>query len=664
VAPNRGQLSITDAFIRLAEVLPSYENRPQQYDLASAIARSFDEGITGIFEAGTGTGKSLAALIPAALSGKRVVVSTNTISLQEQYINKDIPTLKSILPFNIEAVLLKGRGNYVGLRRWEEHLLQQEVADDLVEWVQNTEAGDVSELDFMPNYETWYEINSNSDDCLRNKCPKYNSCFYFNAKKQAEEADILVVNHALLLADASSHGNILPKYDLLIVDEAHHLPDVATSAFSFSLNNRGLRAVASKAVKKVGAPSGLVNDIEYEAFEFFNFLLQRCHAMRTRLREPVPQATQLAAMIEILKTWLEEQTFDYLLDVELARERAKLKAKAIISTLNGYLACLSLLAVPDRSWVVWVERDLQGTRVEIVAAPLDVSPFIREHLIERNGLEASVWMSATLATGGDDPFNFFKNSIGTDRHVIQQVVPSPFDFKKQAVLYLPKHLPEPNDKSFLPLAAEEIDRILSISDGRAFVLFTSKAAMNGAYDLLYERLAFPCKKQGEMPRKRLIDWFLSTPNAVLFGTSSFWEGVSVDGDQLSCVIIDRIPFQVPDDPVHEARCDILKSDPEKSWFTDLSLPHATMRLKQGIGRLIRTHKDRGMVAVLDARLTTKGYGKRILECLPPMTILRSLKGIVSLDDYLDQQALTTTPPPRLPGGIIEGVAGIVPHQIQ
>jgi ATP-dependent DNA helicase DinG len=330
--------------------------------------------------------------------------------------------------------------------------------------------------------------------------------------------------------------------------------------------------------------------------------------------------------------------------------------------LNGYLACLSLVAFPDPSWVVWVERDLQGTRVEIVAAPLDVSPFIREHLIERNGLEASVWMSATLATGGDDPFGFFKSSIGTERHVIQQVVQSPFDFKRQSFLYLPKNLPEPNNHAFIPRAAEEIDRILSISDGRAFVLFTSKAAMNGAYDLIGEHLAFPCKKQGDMPRKRLIEWFLDTPNAVLFGTSSFWEGVSIDGDKLSCVIIDRIPFQVPDDPVHEARCDVLKSDPERSWFTDLSLPHATMRLKQGLGRLIRTHKDRGMAAILDSRLTTKSYGKRILACLPPMPVVRSLDHIVSLEDHLDQQERTL--PPRLNNGVVEGIAGFVPHQIQ
>jgi ATP-dependent DNA helicase DinG len=264
---------------------------------------------------------------------------------------------------------------------------------------------------------------------------------------------------------------------------------------------------------------------------------------------------------------------------------------------------------------------------------------VREHLIDKDNLETSVWMSATLATGGEDPFSFFKNSIGADARVIQQVVPSPFDYENQSLLYLPRHLPEPNDGAFLPKAAEEIDRILSISEGRAFVLFTSKASLNGAYEMLCEKLAYPCKRQGDLSRKRLIEWFLETPNAVLFGTSSFWEGVSIDGEKLSCVIIDRIPFQAPDDPVYEARCDVLKASPEASWFNDLALPHATMRLKQGVGRLIRTHQDRGMVAILDCRLSTKAYGKKVLECLPPMRVIRTLSGIVTLDSFLDKQLL-------------------------
>lgn len=634
---DRSSLSVEDIFSRLADKLPGYEARPQQLELAHLIERAFSTQTTGIFEAGTGTGKSLAALIPALLSGKKVVVSTNTISLQEQYINKDIPALKAMLPFKFEAALMKGRGNYLGLRRWEEHLIDQEMDDRLVDWVHTTAFGDISELEFVPHWETWNEINSDSDDCLRNKCPNFNDCFYFEAKKRAEDADLLVVNHALLLADAASYGNILPPYDLLIVDEAHHLPEVATDAFGLGISNRGMRVLASKATKRVLAPLSIVRELEYEADEFFHRLSQDCTAQKTRIRHAVEGASDLALSLENLKIWLEEQEFETILDVGQARERAKLKARALISTTTAYIQCLNLLANPNPKWVVWVERgDINATRIQVCAAPLEVAPFIQDYVFDKPHLQSSVWMSATLATVGDDPFGFFKNLCGVEGHVIQNKVSSPFDYARQSLLYLPRNLPEPNHPSFTAQSADEIERILEVSDGRAFVLFTSRYAMTTVANMLGENLAFPSKKQGDMPRKKLIEWFTATPNAVLFGTSSFWEGVSIDGDKLSCVIIDRIPFQVPDDPVHEARCDVLKSNPESSWFNDLSLPHATMRLKQGVGRLIRTHKDTGIVAILDPRLTTKRYGRQILECLPPMTVIRSLQGITSFEEKLRQ----------------------------
>ncbi|HEY9679934.1 MAG TPA: helicase C-terminal domain-containing protein [Drouetiella sp.] len=634
---DRSKFSIEDIFARLAKRLSGYEPRPQQLELAHLIERSFSKSQTGIFEAGTGTGKSLAALVPALLSGKKVVVSTATISLQEQYINKDIPLLKEIMPFRFEAALMKGRGNYLGLRRWEEHLLEQEMDDRLVDWVHTTEYGDISELDFVPHWETWNEINSDSDDCLRNKCPAVNDCFYFEAKKRAENADLVVVNHALLLADAASYGNILPPYDLLIVDEAHHLPEVATDAFGLALSNRGLRAFCSKAVKRVQAPMQLIREIEYESDQFFHKLNMETTAQKTRVRFTVDGASDLALSLDQLKAWLEEQEFEHLMDVGLIREKAKLKARALISTATAYIQLLKLLANPDPNWVVWIERgDISGTRIKVLAAPLDVAPFIQDFIFHKPHLESSVWMSATLATVGDDPFGFFKKTCGIEGHVIQNRVSSPFDYAKQSILYLPRNLPEPNHPTFVQQSADEIERILDISDGRAFVLFTSKYAMTTVFRTLSETLAFPCKMQGDMPRKRLIDWFTSTPNAVLFGTSSFWEGVSIDGDKLSCVIIDRIPFQVPDDPVHEARCDVLKNDPDASWFNDLSLPHATMRLKQGVGRLIRTHRDTGIVAILDVRLTTKRYGRQILECLPPMTVIRTLSGMTSFEEKLSQ----------------------------
>jgi ATP-dependent DNA helicase DinG len=626
-------LRTVDVFGLLEKHLPNYEGRPQQVDLALSIEYAFKARKTGVFEAGTGTGKSLAALIPAALARKRVVVSTNTISLQEQYIHKDIPALQAVLPFEFKAALLKGRNNYLGLRRWEEALHEHEVDNRLIDWVGQTAFGDMSELEFVPPYELWREVNSDSDDCLRNNCPHFSDCFYFDAKRQADKADILVVNHALLLADAVSLGSILPPYELLIVDEAHHLAEVATDVFSTSISTGGVKALTTRAIKKVNAPPGLIQEVEYAADNLFRDLAMRYSASKARLREPVESAHELAGALGLLKTWLEQEEFDYLVDHEQIREKAKLKAKALLSTVNRFLTCLSLVAEPDPGFVIWLSRkDQIGYRLELVAAPLDVSGYLEDFLLNKSPLESSVWMSATLATIGEDPFSFFKKNVGIEKNIVQSQVSSPFDFAKQAILYLPKNLPEPNHQDFIPEAAEEIERIIEFSAGRAFVLFTSHNALITTYEAIAHKLPYESKRQGEMPRQKLLEWFSSLPSAVLFGTASFWEGVSIDGEKLSCVIIDRIPFQAPDDPVYEARCEAIKNDPEASWFNDLALPHAAMRLKQGVGRLIRTINDRGMVAILDQRLTRKTYGKAILQCLPPMMIMHELSQFNTLDD--------------------------------
>lgn len=634
--PTQSSSSLSDIFDRLSKAIPGYEFRPQQLELAEAIHRAFEHERPGIFEAGTGTGKSLAALIPAALAGKRVVVSTATISLQEQYIYKDIPTLQSALPFELKAALLKGRGNYLGLRRYEEHLLQEEIDQKLIRWLDDTEYGDVGELDFSPPVETWLEINSDSDDCLRNRCKRFEECFYFRARKRAEEADILVVNHSLLLADAASDGNILPPYELLIVDEAHQMPDIATKAFSYNVSMRGLNRLASRAIKHVGAPGHLVHNMEELGLEFFSRLQQSSQYGRSRIRTGIDAAGELLLAVNAVRDWLASQDFDTVLDVDNARDRLKAKAKSLISTASRFINCLELVERPDPEWVLWTEKtDMYGGRIEIIAAPLNVAPLLEDNIFNKRGLQSSVWMSATLATAGDDPFFFFKKQVGAPNAVIQAQVASPFDYPRQSVMYLPQ-LPEPNDPRFVVQAADEIERILRLSDGRAFVLFTSYNAMNSIFDMLAPKLPFEARKQGEMSRQRLIEWFKETPNAVLFGTSSFWEGVSIDGEQLSCVIIDRIPFQAPDDPVYEARCDALKNDTEASWFNDLALPHAIMRLKQGVGRLIRTRSDRGIVALLDARIAKKMYGRTILGCLPPMPVIKNVRSFRSLDDIFEQ----------------------------
>lgn len=627
--------SVEDVFARLAEYFPAYEHRPQQIEFAQAVERSIKTGKPGIFEAGTGTGKTLAALIPAALSGQKVVISSATISLQEQYINKDIPTLKAILPFDIKAVLLKGRGNYLGLRRYHEHIMQQELDPRIPAWALTTTSGDVAELDFVPVAEQWTEINSDSDDCLRVKCPTFNECHYFKAKREAEKADILVVNHALLLIDAISGGNVLPPYDILIIDEAHQLPEVATKAFSVGMSNRGVAVFCSRALKNVNAPAYLVHNVEELAQDFFHRLSYACNGGKTRLRKPVEGMQELHSALVVLLQWLEQQEFQDVMEVDNQREKMKLKAKKLIGTVNSYIQCLDLLHSNNPEWVFWVEKQ-EGfkARIELVAAPLTIDQFINNHIFSKENLQTSIWMSATLATAGSDPFRFFKQQVGAPNGVIQAKIASPFDYKQQSVLYLPKNLPEPNSRDFTWQACEEINDLLHLSNGRAFVLFTSYNAMNATYESLHQRLPFECKKQGEMPRKKLIEWFRSTPNAVLFATASFWEGVSVDGDQLSCVIIDRIPFQSPDDPVYEARCEVMQQDQERSWFNDLALPYAIMRLKQGVGRLIRTRSDRGIVAILDPRITQKRYGRTILESLPPMRVKQDIKMATTVDDLL------------------------------
>lgn len=626
--------TVESVFFRFEDNFQGYEHRPQQLEFAKAIERAIETKVPGIFEAGTGTGKSLAALIPAALSGKKVVVSTATIALQEQYINKDIPTLQSILPFRIDAALAKGRNNYVSLRRLEDHKLQSEIDPRILSWIGESEDGDRSELDFVPYADQWNEINSDSDDCLRSKCPRYQQCYYFKARKRAEKADIIVVNHSLLLIDAASGGNILPKYNVLIVDEAHQLPDVATKSFSLSITLRGIQYLTSRCSKHLGTPGFMVHSLGDIAQEFFHRLGQCLTYGKTRLRT-APEGTQeLTDSLVELRDWLSSQEFEQVIDIDNKRDKLKLKAKSFASTASSFIRCLDLFRDQEPAWVLWADKS-DGGRIELTAAPLNVSEMLENTIFNKEELETSIWMSATLATNGEDPFLFFKKEIGAPRRIIQERISSPFDYRKQAVLYLPSRLPDPNSKEFSSAIASHIEEILHLTRGRAFLLFTSYSGMNNAYSALEDRIPYPCMRQGDMPRTRLIEWFRETPNAVLFATNTFWEGVSIDGEQLSCVVIDRIPFQAPDDPVYEARCELLKQDEESGWFGSLALPRAIMRLKQGAGRLIRTRSDRGIVAILDPRITQKMYGRSIISCLPPMKLVKGLGNSSCIDDLIE-----------------------------
>lgn len=604
--------------------------------MAQAIERVLKKKKTGIFEAGTGTGKSMAALIPAALSRKRVVVSTATIALQEQYIQKDIPLLQELLPFSLKASLIKGRGNYIGLRRLSDYKAQYEVDPRIWQWLEHSSSGDRAEMDFSLPAEQWAEIRSDTDDCLRNRCPNFSQCYYFKARKEAENSDILVVNHALLLIDAAAGGSVLPSYDILIVDEAHQLPEIATRSFSLNFGARGVKLLASKALRQVQAPPHLVHTLEEDAQEWF-------HRMRAvenrgkavRLSRCPDNTLPLIRSLQQLKEWLEHKEFKDILDLDNQQEKLKLKATALAKIAGNYATCLELFYGQDSNWVYWLDKqDNRLENSELVASPLQISNFLEKHIFDKEGLESSLWMSATLATGSDDPFAYFKKQIGAPSGIVQLQVSSPFDYGKQSALYLPKSLPDPNDPQYLLACAEEIRHILDFSRGRAFVLFTSYYAMNTVFQKIVNEIPYPCQKQGDMSRQRLIEWFKQCPDPVLFGTSSFWEGISIDGSRLSCVIIDRIPFQAPEDPIYEAKCEILKNDGSSSWFAELALPYAVMRLKQGTGRLIRTKQDTGIICILDPRLQRKPYGREIISCLPPMPIIDSLPDYAKLPDLL------------------------------
>jgi ATP-dependent DNA helicase DinG len=616
-------LSLSEAFERVARHLSAYEVREAQMDMARAIERGFAEGMPVVAEAGTGTGKSFSALIPAILSGKRVMISTATIALQEQYLHKDIPLLQKALGVRFEARLAKGRGNYVSKRRWAESLLVG-VTDEMRTWYGRTRTGDLADLGTSPPSDLWEDVRSDSDDCLREKCPHFEECFYYEARRALERAEIVITNHALLLLDRASGGQVLPDYDLLVIDEAHQFAEYAGRALTLQLSNFGFSRTFSRLKKQFPSLGLPLVRAEGAANTFFDDLLTGPHETRRYRLDPAA-AFDLARALEGLAAALKE---DELPGGESTEANvARMRRERLGETLAGYLGNLQVLAEPNDDWINWIEFTTSrsgATGVTLHCTPFDVAPTLGRWFSNPDGATA-VWMSATLTTGDADPFAYFRSQVGIpERTALEVQFASPFDYQNQALLYLPSHLPEPNSPAYIGAIAEEIARLVDLSEGRAFVLCTSSQQMKQLYQRLEGRLPWPCRHQEQMPRRRLIEWFRATDHPVLFATASFWEGVSIEGPQLSLVIIDRIPFQSPGDIVYDARCEKLTraTGDRWAWFEALALPHAQLRLKQGVGRLVRTRQDRGVVAILDPRMTRKGYGKTILRALPPMPVVR------------------------------------------
>jgi ATP-dependent DNA helicase DinG len=632
-----------------------YEYRDGQVKMSEAITEAFEKKRHLIVEAGTGTGKTLAYLIPAIAaalqSKKRVVISTGTKNLQEQLMEKDIPFLQKILPKKFSAAYMKGRSNYACLYRVgkAEHqpilegLDEMDHFDEVRRWSRETSTGDRRELTNLPeDISFWGRINARSEICLGQKCPDFEPCFITRMRARAEDADIVIVNHHLFFADLSVRGNqygrVIPDYSAVIFDEAHLIEDIAADYFGVQVSNFQVEelvrdsdtlpipdAVVTRDLTKIAAKIiGLAEQfwIRFTQARFDGRypLLEDIFRYRTREGNNAPTAVgeahealdaALASLVSAI-----DRLADTIPEVESLVRRVK-QARADLDFI---------VHQTDGTYVYWIER--RGRGMFLRASPVDVSELLRGKLFDK--VDTVVLTSATLSSGGS--FNFVRERLGLDTAKTNVLhAASSFDFEKQAILYLPKSMPDPRTPEFTQLAAGEIVKILHATDGRAFVLATSNASMNALYELVSSRVGFPCFVQGSMSKSGLLEKFRETPNAVLFATASFWQGVDVQGEQLSCVIIDKLPFAVPTDPIVAARSRFIEENGGRSFF-DYSVPQAIISLKQGIGRLIRSRTDRGVIAVLDPRLRTKGYGRDFLASLPRMRITSDLQDVEAIFD--------------------------------
>src|SRR5438309_389520 len=600
----------------LEQRLEDYEYRPSQVRMAEAVHRALEEQNHVIIEAGTGTGKTMAYLLPALLHGRRILVSTGTKTLQDQIFYKDIPLLESVIGRPIRAAYLKGRNNYLCRLKLEtlhaEGLFSSRELrrfQSILDWAQETETGDQAELGSVgEDSDLWARMDARRDRCLGTKCKDYDRCFLTLMRQKAMEADIVVVNHHLFFADLairkSDVAAILPDYSAVIFDEAHDLEDVATEYFGFHISNYRLAEFIHDA-RKLEADVEVVSQASERFFNGFALLREGRH--------PVGRLDGIDSLIGALQEARHsiKQKKDFSGEYEtLARRAGEIQSELEVFR-SGDL----------ENYVSWIERRERGIFLE--ACPIDVSGMLSEQLFKR--IPSCVLTSATLTVA--DSFEYVRARIGFNEGR-ELSLASEFDVRKQALLYIPKSMPDYRDPSYLHYAAEEIRAILHASQGRAFVLFTSYRQMETMYQFLSNDLPYPCMSQGKGGGKsRLLEAFKITPNAVLFATASFWQGVDVKGEALSAVIIDKLPFQVPTDPLVAARSVRIQREGGNP-FAQYHVPNAILRLKQGLGRLLRSTTDRGILAVLDNRISTKPYGRLFMESLPDYEVTDSVEKLV------------------------------------
>ncbi len=652
----------------LASTHPAYEFRRGQLQMAQAVEQALDEKRHLIVEAGTGTGKTLAYLMPVIMSGKRVIISTGTKNLQEQLFYKDVPFLEQALSgergsgARLSVCYMKGRNNYLCRKKLYD-LTDQPVLSGLQEieqyrviaaWEKTTSTGDRAELAELPEASAlWHKLDARTEACIGQKCSEWERCFITEMRRRGMESDIIIVNHHLFFADlaiklqaeGAPDAGILPEATAVIFDEAHELEDVAGNYFGISVSNLRVEDLARDVEASLqhnrmlsASLSGALGSLRERSQFFFSLL--------------PPGEGRFA--FETRREFLEENGDEFLaLNQSLTRLAGELegipqKPEEIFNfvrrTQELQVQLGFAMESDDRNTVFWIER--RGGRanspqrprgsektgrqnVFLQATPIDVGPILRECLWSK--LECAVLTSATLAVGGE--FEYIRRRLGLE-HARESVLPSHFDYENQALFYVPPDLPDARTPQFTAQAAERIRKLLEITRGRAFVLFTSYAQMNDIYQRLLGEVEFPMLRQGDAPKSALLEEFRLTPNAVLFATSSFWQGVDVQGEQLSCVIIDRLPFAVPSDPVVAARIKAIDADGGNAFF-QYQVPAAVITLKQGFGRLIRSLHDRGLLVLLDNRILKKQYGRVFIESLPnykKTTELRAVEEFFGVGD--------------------------------
>ena len=614
-----------------AREVANFAARPSQQDMAEAVEEAIADGQMLIAEAGTGTGKTFAYLVPALRSGKRVIVSTGTKTLQDQLFHRDLPRVREVLGARLRASLLKGRANYLCLYRLDQaskdgRFTTREQASQLQAiraWAQRTGSGDRGEFAEVPeDSPIWPRVTSTAENCLGAECPLFGDCFVVKARRAAQEADLVVVNHHLLFADLAikqeGFGEILPGAHAFILDEAHQIPELAGVFFSTSVTARQLTELAQDALAECASVTGALANLQAPieaiapAVKRARLALDRLPSKGsfTQIEHDSAITSELTALDEALRTLADAIAGQ----AERSRGMASLheRADALCRRLHD------VLDGGAQEWVHWYELSAQGFSLH--ATPLDLAPPLRA--LREQSRASWTFTSATLSVAGD--FNHFARQLGLDDPVAISL-PSPFDFARQTLAYLPIGLPDPNAPDYTERVIAAARPVLDAARGRTFLLFTSHRALKRAAELLADS-PFPLFVQGTAPRHQLLVDFRESGNGVLLGAASFWEGVDVAGEALSCVIIDKLPFAAPDDPVLEARLSALRQSGGNPFF-EWQIPAAVIALKQGVGRLIRDVSDRGVLMLCDPRLTSRAYGKLFMKSLPPMPITRQLADV-------------------------------------